>query len=156
MAFTRLNRELWFEKTTGRLDIEPGADGDRHVIIQRIHDTPTMAKFACQLLPALQPGESTTLRYTCRGGKFEDAYYWRECPRRPTRRLTIRVRHRGARRLTSCTAVAERADGSEISATDSLSCRYDDGDILLEITRENLAPNQAVELRWDVTGEPAR
>jgi hypothetical protein len=116
--FTRLPCELWFETTRGPLLIEPTEESDRSVIIQRVHDTPSMTQFACQIFPALPPGESTTLGFTCEGGRFVYDHYWRQNIHRRVDELTISLAHRGVRQLSRCTAVEERPDGSEISATD--------------------------------------
>ena len=40
-------------------------NGDRKVVIQRIHDTADLAKFACQISPAVLPGESAVVGYIC-------------------------------------------------------------------------------------------
>ncbi|WP_322770370.1 helix-turn-helix domain-containing protein [Frankia sp. Cr1] len=156
LPITRLVRELWFKHTTGILTIAPAAASDRNVIIQRIHDTITMSKFACQIFPALQPSESAIIAYTCDGGRFLDELYWRQAFTRPTDRYSLAVRHRGTRQLLSCTAVEEHADGSEVSATDGLTWKHDQTAIVIELTRANLAPNHAVTLRWDADRDPAQ
>lgn len=90
---TRMSRELWFEYTSGRLNIQPLAESTRRVAIQRKHDTPNLSKFACQLSPPIQPGEAAVIGYTCEGGRFEDALYWRQGIARYTRHFTINLRH---------------------------------------------------------------
>ncbi|MBI1758272.1 MAG: helix-turn-helix transcriptional regulator [Actinobacteria bacterium] len=147
--FTRLVRELWFEHTNGALQIDAVPTGDRGIIIQRIHDTQLSAKFACQIFPALQPGESATVSYTCTGGRFVYDHYWRQQIVRPTDELTIRLRHHGVDSLSRCAAIEERPDGSEVSATESLSWRRDDAGIAIELIRRDLRANQSVTLRWD-------
>lgn len=147
--FTRLSRELWFEHTKDVLDIQAVAGGDRSIIVQRIHDTRLNAKFACQIIPALQPGDSTVVGYTCTGGRFVYDHYWRQSVTHPTDELTIRLHHRGITSLTRCSALEERPDGSEISATESLSLRHEDEGITIALTHRNLMPNQSVTLRWD-------
>lgn len=80
---TRLSQELWFETTNGPLKIEPLPSPDRNVLIQRIHDTPLNARFACQIFPAIQPGESAEIGYRSTGGRFVYDHYWRQAiPRR--------------------------------------------------------------------------
>jgi hypothetical protein len=69
---TRLPRELWFVYTSGPLAIEPVSDGKRRVAVQRVHDTPTLSKFACQISPAIQPGETGVVGYECTGGLFKE------------------------------------------------------------------------------------
>ncbi|KPM53350.1 XRE family transcriptional regulator [Frankia sp. R43] len=147
--FTRLNRELWFETTRGPLDIEALPTPDRNIIIQRIHDTDLSTRFACQIFPAIQPGESATVGYRGTGGRFVYDHYWRQSIVRPTGLLTIRLRHQGVTALTRCSATEDRPDGSEVTATESLSIARDDNGIVIELTRRNLRPNQFVTLRWD-------
>jgi hypothetical protein len=149
-SITRLPRELWFVYTTGPLVIEPVCEGKRRVAIQRVHDTPTLAKFACQISPAIQPGETGVVGYECRGGQFRELLYWRQSLQRYTRHFTIRLRHRGAGTLTSCSAVEEHPDGSESFALEDLIWDYDGDDIVMTVTRDYLRPNQCVTLRWDV------
>jgi hypothetical protein len=152
---TKLARELWFEHLTGPLVITPTTDPQRHIAIQRVHDTATMAKFACQISPAIRPGETGVIGYTSEGGQFLDDHYWREALRRYTRHLTIQLRHRGGEQLTVCTAIEEHADGSENSATEELMWDYDGDDVVITLMRDYLNPNQAVTLRWAVSHEPA-
>jgi|GEM_PF-1614990 len=147
--FTRLNRELWFETTNGPLQLDALPSPDRNIIIQRIHDTKLSARFACQIFPAIQPGESATVGYRSSGGRFVYDHYWRQSIVRPTGTLTIRLRHQGVTSLTRCTATEDRPDGSEISATDGLSFSRDDAGVVIELTRHDLRPNQFVTLRWD-------
>jgi transcriptional regulator with XRE-family HTH domain len=147
--FTRLSRELWFEHTNGSLDLQAVSPPDRSIIIQRVHDTQLNAKFACQILPALQPGESTSVGYTCTGGRFVYDHYWRQSVTHPTNELIIRLRHHGIDTVTRCSALEERPDGSELSAAESLILHRDSDGIIIELTRRNLLPNQSVTLRWD-------
>jgi hypothetical protein len=51
----------------------------------------------------------------------------------------------------SCTAIEERADGSEVSATEDLICADESSDALITVTRDYLQPSQAVTLRWEVS-----
>jgi hypothetical protein len=150
---TRLTRELWFEYTTGDISIVPINNGDRRIAIQRVHDTPNLAKFACQISPAIQPGDSAVVSYICNGGQFLDHLYWRQSLPRYTRHLTMSLRHRGAGLLTSCTAIEEHPDGSENSASEELLWDYDGDDIAVTLTRDYLRPNQAMTLRWDIARE---
>ena len=123
--------------------------------IQRVHDTPSLAKFACQLSPAVQPGETAIVGYTCEGGQFVSNRYWRQTMARFTRHLTINLRHRGAGRLVNCTATEEDADGSERSAAESLMWDTEGSDVILVFTRDYLRPDQSMTVRWDVSGESA-
>lgn len=147
---TRVARELWFENTRGPLTITPTADSQRRLMIQRIHDTGNLAKFACQLSPPLQPGESAIVGFSCEGGQFVQDHYWRQAIPRHTRTYRIQVRQRGAGQLVRCTATEEHPNGAENSADADLIWDYEDNDVVITLTREHLHPNQAVTLRWDV------
>jgi hypothetical protein len=147
---TRIARELWFENTRGPLTITPTADCERHLMIQRVHDTVNLSKFACQISPPLQPGESAVVGFTCEGGQFVEDHYWRQAIQRPVRRYELRVRHRGVRQLIRCTATEEQPNGAENSADADLVWDFDGEDAVMKLTREHLFPNQAVTLRWDV------
>ena len=125
VPFTRLIRELWFEHASGPLLIEavPADENDenaRNLMIKKVHQSKLNAHYTCQVLPAVQPGESATIAYTCTGGQFVDAFYWRQSVLVPTDELRIRLTHRGIRQLTECAAIEERADGSELSVADSI------------------------------------
>jgi hypothetical protein len=153
---TRISRELWFENTRdGRLKISPVNDGDRRVAVQRIHDTPNLSKFACQISPAVQPGDTAVVQYTCEGGRFVEDHYWNQSLPRYTRHFTMRLRHHQAGLLTSCAATEEHPDGSENSATEELLWDYEGNDVVITLTRDYLRPNQAVTLRWEVDRVPA-
>lgn len=147
---TRLSRELWFVYTSGPLVIEPISEGKRRVAMQRVHDTPTLSKFACQISPAIQPGETGVVGYECTGGLFKELLYWRQSLQRFTRHFTLRVRHQGAGTLANCSAVEEQADGSESFAAEDLLWDYEGDDIVITMARDYLRPNQCVTLRWDV------
>ncbi len=149
----RIARQLWFEHTSG-LVISPLNESDPRVAIQRVHETGTSTEFACQLSPPIQPGESAVIRFACEGGQFVSDHYWRQTLPRHTRHLTIIVRHRKGRRLLRCRAVEEQPDGSEHSV-DTLTWDYKGKDVIVTLTRENLLPNQAVTVWWDVIHEPA-
>jgi hypothetical protein len=153
---TRLAREVWFENTAGTVTIEPAVEGgNRRIGIQRIHDTAHSAKFACQLSPPLQPGDSATVSLTCSGGQFLADHYWRQALPRYTRHYTLTLRHRGAGQLVSCTALEEHPDGAENTANEDLLWDYDGDDVVITLTRDYLRPSQAITLRWDVRREPA-
>jgi hypothetical protein len=153
---TRLAREVWFKHTEPPIRIEPVPIDDTSVAIQRVHDTPTLAKFACQMSPAIQPGATATVQYTVDGGLFVDEFYWRQATPRYVRHLAILLRHRGAGRLRDCTAVEEHPDGSENSAAEQLRWDHEGPDILVTLTRDHLRPNQAVTLRWEFDRDAAR
>jgi len=152
---TRTPRELWFEHTRGPLKIAPVGSGARRVAIQRLHDTANLAMFACQFSPAVLPGETATVGYTCEGGQFVSDHYWRQTMPRYTRHFTIDLRHRGAGHLVNCLASEERPDGSERSAAESLMWDTEGSDVSVMLTRDYLRPGQAVTLRWEVSREPA-
>lgn len=147
----RMTREQWFETTSGPLKIEPHPSSDRKVYIQRIHDTTSMSKFACQFSPAIEPGEVATISYTSRGGRFVYDHYWCQSVPRYTRHFTLKIRHRGVAMLLNCTAIEDRIDGSEMSAIEDLVCSDEDGDALITLTRDHLQPGQAVTVRWKVS-----
>lgn len=153
--FTRLAGELWFENTRGPLAISATTDPGRRIAIQRLHDTQNLAKFACQLSPAVKPGQTAMISYRCQGGQFVSDHYWRQSITRLTRHLTISLRQRDAGRLVACTAVEEHADGSENSAAEDLLWDYDQSDAVITLTRDYLRPNQAVTVRWEVDREPS-
>jgi hypothetical protein len=151
----RVVRELWFEHTHGPLVITPLDEHDRRVVIQRIHDAANFAKFACQISPAIQPGESAVVRFTCEDGRFVSDHHWRQLLPRFTRHLMIRICHRRARRLVNCTAFEEHPDGSENSIAERLTWDYENTDVAITLTCEGLTSNQAVTLRWEVGPDPA-
>lgn len=152
----RLVRDFWFEHTEGRLTPTPmEVEGGRLVAIQRIHDAPNFTKFACLLSPPVQPGEPAMIRYACRGGRFVDAFYWRQSLTRFARKFTLEARHEGARPLVQCSAVVEFPDGSEASATEDLAWSYDGDDVVLTLTRCYLLPNHALTMRWEATSDNA-
>ncbi|WP_280236349.1 hypothetical protein [Nocardia cyriacigeorgica] len=152
---TRVQRELWFEHTVGGLTIEPLRGAKRRLAIQPLHDTPNLSKFACQISPAVQPGESADISYTCDGGRFIDSLYWRQSVYRYTRRFSINLRHADAGRMVCCSALEEYPDGSERSVTEDLIWDDESNDVTVSLTREYLRPNQSITLRWDVAREHA-
>ncbi|MFV2177953.1 hypothetical protein ACFHW2_40045 [Actinomadura sp. LOL_016] len=152
---TRLAREVWFEYTEKKVSIAPNDDSDRRVMIQRVHDTANLSKFACQISPPIQPAEWATVGFTVQGGQFVHDHYWRQSIPRYLRHYTLRIRHRGAGELLRCTATEEHPDGSENSAEDALVWDYDGEDVVMTLTRNYLRPNQALTLRWDVMHESA-
>lgn len=148
----RFVRDFWFEHTRSAPTPSPlPRDDGRHLAIQRMHEAPSLTKFACQLSPAVQPGESAVIGYSCSGGQFVDQHYWRQSVPRFTRRFNLTVRHAGVRPLIQCTAVEEAADGSEVSATEALVWGYEGDDVSITLTRDYLRPNDSVTLRWEVT-----
>jgi len=146
---SRMPREVWFQYTDKAITITPTKHNDRTIVIQRIHDAGSLAKFAFKISPPLGPGERTVVRYLCEGGSFRDALYWRQSMPRYTRRYTLSVRHQGAGRLTECTATVEHPDGSEASITEGLLWDYDDHGVSTTLAADYLRPGQTVELRWD-------
>jgi len=150
---TRIARELWFEQMSGTLAIAPIPESQRRVTIHRVHDSANLSKFAFQISPPLQCGESASVGYSCSNGRFGENHYWREEISRYTRRYTLRVRQEKVQ-LASCTATEEYPDGAENSANDSLMWDYQDAGISLTLTRDYLRPKQTVTLRWEVIREP--
>jgi hypothetical protein len=146
---TRVTREVWFKHGERPLVIVPTPDSERRVVIQRIHDTSNLAKFAFQISPPLKPGESTQIGYICDGGKFIDEHYWREEISHYTRHYALRVRQEDVQ-LGGCSATEEQPDGAENSAADGLTWDYDEDSITLTLTRDYLRPKQAATLRWEV------
>lgn len=147
---TRVTREVWFKHGDKPLVITPVPDCERRVVIQRIHDTSNLAKFAFQISPPLQPGESAKIGYICNGGKFVDEHYWREEISHYTRHYVLRIRQQNVQ-LEACTATEEQPDGAENSAADGLTWDYDTDGITLTLTRDYLRPKQTATLRWEVT-----
>lgn len=150
-SVSRLARQLWFEHTRGPLSITPIHREARRITIQRTHDTPSSAQFACLISPPIKPGEVGIVGYTCEGGRFVTDHYWRQSVARHTRRLSIHLNHRGAAGLMDYTATEEHPDGAENSATEALEWDERDGAVDLTLTRQYLRPGQAVTLRWTVT-----
>ena len=153
---SRMPREVWFQYTDKPITITPTRHNDRTIVIQRIHDAGSLAKFAFKISPPLGPGERTVVRYLCEGGSFRDALYWRQQMPRYTRRYTFSLRHQGAGRLTECTATVEQPDGSEASVTEGLLWDYDDHGVSVTLAADYLRPGQTVELRWDTDRAASR
>lgn len=148
----RFVREMWFEHTEGAPEIAPTPRTDgRQMAIKTVHDVPSMSKFACQLSPPVQPGETGVIGYVCKGGQFVTDHYWRQSFPRYTRRFTLTLRHRGVRPLIHCGATEELPDGSEMSNANDLVWDHEGDDVMLTHTRDYLQPNQAVTVRWEVT-----
>jgi hypothetical protein len=154
---TRVARQLWFEHAAPNgLRIEPLRRDHRQVSIDRTHNAgPTMAKFSCQLSPAIQPGETGVISYTCTGGRFIDAFYWRQDILRYTRHFTIVMRQEGRHRLLTCTGEQVQPNGLINSATEDLLWDYDGDDIVVTLTRDYLRPNESVTLRWEIDRDQA-
>ncbi|MFD4458153.1 hypothetical protein [Nocardia sp. NPDC058480] len=149
-AIARIPREVWFEHTPNSITITPQSVGSRKVLVQRIHDTPGMAKFACQISPPIQPGETGTVAYEVTGGRFISDHYWRQSIPRYTRHITITLRHNAVGRLLSYAALEEQANGSEQTVSEDLMWDNDGTDVLVTLTRNYLRPGQSVTVRWDV------
>lgn len=147
---SRLPREVWFEHTPKPMQITPIATGPRRTLIQRIHDTPGLAKFACQLSPPIHPGETGSVAYDCTGGQFVSDHYWRQSAIRYTRHMTITLHHQAVGRLLSYSAQEEQPGGAEISISDAIIWDNDGDDVSVTLTRDYLRPGQSVTVRWDV------
>ncbi|MCE0536979.1 helix-turn-helix domain-containing protein [Kineosporia rhizophila] len=146
---TGLTRQVWFKHTHAPIVIE-ATDSDRSVFIKPIHDVGVQVKFMAQIFPALAPSESATVGYTATGGQFASELYWRQTVFLPTQLLRLQLRLHGVEALSGCTAVEERLDGSEITATESLSLESEESVTVIDLTRRDLRSNQSVTLRWDV------
>lgn len=146
----RIPREMWFEHTPKPIQITPMAAGTRRTLIQRIHDTPGLAKFACQVSPPIHPGETGTVAYECTGGQFVSDHYWRQSTPRYTRHLTITLHHRAVGRLLSYEAQEEQVGGSERSISEAILWDNEGDDVSVTLTRDYLRPGQSVTVRWDV------
>lgn len=147
---TRIPREVWFEHTPNSIAIAPMSAGHRKVLIQRIHDTTGLAKFACQISPPIQPGDTGTIAYECTGGQFVSDHYWRQCIPRYTRHVTLTIRHNSVGRLMSYTVLEEQVNGTEQSVSEDLIWDNDGTDVVVTLTRNYLRPGQSVTLRWEV------
>jgi hypothetical protein len=148
----RFMREVWFEHTDGAPGIMPAPRTDgRQMTIKPVHHMASMTKFACQLSPPIQPGETGIVGYACKGGRFVSDHYWRQAFPRYSRRFTFTLRHRGARPLVHCDATEELPDGTEVSSANDLVWDHEGDDVVLSHTRDYLQPNQAVTIRWEVT-----
>ncbi|MFF0491107.1 hypothetical protein ACFYTQ_18965 [Nocardia sp. NPDC004068] len=55
--------------------------------------------------------------------------------------------------MISCSAIEEHQEGAEHSVTEDLLWDYDDSDVIIELSREYLRPNQSITLRWEVANE---
>ncbi|WP_433734914.1 hypothetical protein ACQP0C_41660 (plasmid) [Nocardia sp. CA-129566] len=150
VPLTRVARELWFEYADdGGLSIDPLRRDHRQISIERTHNAPTMAKFSCQVSPAILPGETGMISYACTGGRFVDHFYWRQEMVRYTRRFTINLRQKGIHKLLTCSGEEVQPGGAINSASEDLLWDYDGDDIVVTLTRDYLQPNQSVTLRWE-------
>jgi hypothetical protein len=147
---SRMPREVWFKHTHAPITITPTQHNDRRIVIQRIHDAGSLAKFAFKVSPPLQSSERTTVRYVCGGGLFSDELYWRQVMPRYTRHYTFTLNHQGIGRLADCTATVEHPDGSETYVTEGLRWNYNGADVTVTLVVDYLRPMETVELRWDV------
>lgn len=145
----RAPRDLWFQHSRGNLELVALREGATKNAIQRLHIANNVAKFACQLSPAIEPGESATFGYTCSGAEFQRDFYWRQAFARYTRQYTLRVRHSGLGELAGITATEELPDGTQSLAQQSVIWDYDGSDVLITFTRDYLQPNQYATVRWE-------
>jgi hypothetical protein len=149
-SLSRFAREIWFEYTSGKVLVQPLDVGDRRVGLHRINSTGTMTKFNCRVSPPLQSGDSALVAYSCTGGRFEDALYWRQVMHRHTRKFTLVVRHEDIKQLTACTVVTEHSNGSETSEDECVVWDYEAGSAIMTATLDHLMPHQAVTLSWEI------
>ncbi|MYS87394.1 XRE family transcriptional regulator [Embleya scabrispora] len=152
---TRMVREMWFERTRGRLTITPTDACDRQIAIQRLYDTTGLSKFACQISPPVPPGETTVIEYVCEGGMFVDSTYWRQAIARPTRDFSLSVTQHGVTEFRGCGAIEQHPDGSENSVTQHTRWSLDEDRLHVTLSRQDLHANQYVTLRWDVVHDSA-
>jgi hypothetical protein len=145
----RAPRDLWFQHSRGKLELTALREGPTRNAIQRLHTADNIAKFACQLSPAIEPGESAVFGYTCSGAEFKKDFYWRQAFARYTRRYTLTVQHEGLGELAGLTATEELPDGAESIANQSVVWDYDGDAVLMTFTRDHLEPNQYATLRWE-------
>jgi hypothetical protein len=145
----RAPRDLWFQHSRSKLELVALREGPTRNAIQRLHTADNIAKFACQLSPPIQPGETATFGYTCSGAEFRQDFYWRQAFARYTRQYTLRVRHEGLKECMGITATEELPDGTETMAQESVSWDYDGDDVVMTFTRDHLQPNQYATLRWE-------
>jgi hypothetical protein len=109
-----------------------------------------MAKFACQLSPAIEPGEAATFGYTCSGAEFREDRYWRQAIARYTRQFTLQVRHEGIKDdLAGITATEELPDGTALLSQQSMTWDHEADDLVMTFTLDHLQPNQYATLRWE-------
>ena len=146
---SRAPRDLWFQHSRGKLELTALRDGTTKNALQRLHTADNVAKFACQLSPPIQPGESATFGYTCSGAEFREDWYWRQAFARYARAYTLNVRHEGLKEVAGITATEELPDGTETLAQESISWDYDGDDVIITFTRDHLEPNQYATLRWE-------
>lgn len=148
-SVNRAPRDLWFQHSRGPLALIALREGPTKNAIQRLHTADNIAKFACQLSPAIQPGESARFGYTCSGAEFQQDWYWRQAFARHTREYTLRVRHKAIGETAGISATEELPDGTELMAQQSVEWDYDGEDVVMTFTRDHLQPNQYATLRWD-------
>lgn len=148
---TRLPRDLWFQHTESALEITPMPECSRRVVVQRVHDTPNLAKFSCKLSPPIEPGDAAFIGYTCRGGRFVDALYWRQSFPRHTRKFVISIHQEGVVQLTDYSAVKDYPNGSERSITETLVWDASDGGTTICLTHDDIEPNESITVRWEIT-----
>lgn len=152
---TRMVREMWFERTRGRLAITPTDACDRQIAIQRLYDTTGLSKFACQISPPVPHGETTVIEYVCEGGRFVDSTYWRQAIARPTRQFSLSVTQHGVTEFRGCGAIEQHPDGSENSVTQYTRWSLEEDRLHMTLSRQDLHANQYVTLRWDVVHDSA-
>jgi hypothetical protein len=106
------------------------------------------------LTPLVEKGSadvtSAPAACTCTGGGvFGDERCWRQEIVNPLGEYAVRGRLRGVETLMLCTAVEGCPDGSEVPAAETLLWHRDGGDVVIDLTRKGLRPNQIVTVRWD-------
>lgn len=148
-SVNRAPRDLWFQHSRGKLELAALREGPTKNAIQRLHTADNIAKFACQISPAMDPGESARFGYTCSGAEFKEDFYWRQAFARYTRQYTLKVRHEGLVNLAGITATEELTDGTEQIANQSVQWDYDGDDVVMTFTRDHLEPSQYATLRWE-------
>src|SRR4029453_14292213 len=77
-AVNRAPRDLWFQHSRGRLELVALREGPTKNAIQGLPTADNVPQFACQLSPAIEPGESASFGYTCSSAEFQKDLYWRQ------------------------------------------------------------------------------
>lgn len=149
LPVTKIPREQWFKHVHAPIEIEPIRVDHHRISIERGNQAHNLSKFACQISPAIQPGETGIVSYSCTGGRFVDEFYWQQDLFRFTRRLTIRLHQHGPFRMVNCNAEETQLTGATTSVTESLLWDFDEDGIVVTLARDYLRPSQSVTLRWE-------
>jgi len=151
ISISKFYREVWFEHARSQLKIASLADENaRDVLITPELETPAgenMARFYCNIMPALEPGKSAIIRYKCDEGRFVDNHYWKQRLARPTSLYVLDIFHEGISELSHCEAIIE--DDSGHSTLTGVKWDRRGGGIGMQLTQKDIPPNRAITFRWD-------